>query len=195
LVFGSSRIAIKAVLLIGVAGSVAACDRFNMSEVNFFPNRGQMFKTQDWGSSGTRVMAPDALPSGPVSPEDEVDAAGRCNAPATAQTEVAVGTVAGDLGTTTPAAPAAPGVVPGGISLGMTECQVVARAGQPGQVNVGVDEGGSRKVVLTYQSGPWPGVYTFAAGRLKVVDRVAVPEQAKPAKKKARGAKTANTQR
>jgi hypothetical protein len=49
--------------------------------------------------------------------------------------------------------------------------------------------------VLTYQSGPWPGVYTFAAGRLKVVDRVAVPEQAKPAKKKARGAKTANTQR
>jgi hypothetical protein len=166
-----------------------------MPEMNFFPNRGQIFRTQDWGSSGARTSAPDALPSGPVSPEDEVDAAGRCNAPATAQTESAVGTVAGDLGTTTSAPPAETSLVAGGVSLGMTECQVVARAGQPGQVNVGVDDKGGRKVVLTYQTGPWPGIYTFAAGRLKVVDRVVVPEQPKPAKRKARGAKTANTQR
>jgi hypothetical protein len=163
-----------------------------MSEVNFFPNSGSLFKTQDWGSSNQRVVAKDALPSGPVSPEDEVDAAGRCSAATTTQTEVAVGTVAGDLGTATPAEQA---VVPGGISLGMTECQVVSHAGQPGQVNIGADDKGDRKVVLTYVSGPWPGIYTFAAGRLKVVDRVAVPEQPKPAKKKARGAKTANPQR
>jgi hypothetical protein len=166
-----------------------------MSEVNFFPNSGSLFKTQDWGSSNQRVVAKDALPSGPVSPEDEVDAAGRCSVATTAQTEVAVGTVAGDLGTATAAAPAEQAVVPGGISLGMTECQVVSHAGQPGQVNIGADDRGDRKVVLTYVNGPWPGIYTFAAGRLKVVDRVAVPEQPKPAKKKARGAKTANTQR
>jgi hypothetical protein len=50
-------------------------------------------------------------------------------------------------------------------------------------------------VVLTYMNGPWPGIYTFSAGRLKVVDRVAAPEQPKPAKRKARGAKSATTQR
>ena len=166
-----------------------------MSEINFFPNSGSLFKSQDWGTSDSRVMAKDAMPSGPVSPEDEVDAAGRCNVPATAQTEIAVGTVAGDLGTTTSAAPAAQAVAPGGISLGMTECQVVSHAGQPGQVDIGADDKGNRKVVLTYMNGPWPGIYTFAAGRLKVVDRVAAPEQPKPAKRKARGAKSANTQR
>jgi hypothetical protein len=39
---------------------------------------------------------------------------------------------------------------------------------------------GERKVVLTYLSGPWPGIYTFTGGRLNVVDRA--PEQPKPAK-------------
>jgi hypothetical protein len=101
-----------------------------MSEVNFFPNRGQLFKTPDWGSSTPRT-SPDALASGPVAPEQEVDAAGRCATQASSQTEVSVGTMAGDLGTTS-AAPETPGLVPGGVALGMTECQVVSHAGQAG---------------------------------------------------------------
>ena len=44
--------------------------------------------------------------------------------------------------------------VVGGIALGMTECQAVRRAGQPGQVSIGSAEGGERKVVLSYLSGP-----------------------------------------
>jgi hypothetical protein len=180
--------------LIAICGVLANCDRLNPSEVNFFPNRGQLFKAPEWVSP-SRVAAPDALPSGPVSPEDQVDAAGHCGAPAAAQSEVAVGTIAGDLGTTTSSSPATPGIVPGGISLGMTECQVVSHAGQPAQVNIGVDDKGSRKVVLSYPGGPWPGIYTFSAGRLKMVDRAAQPEQPKPAKKKVRGARAVNTQR
>jgi hypothetical protein len=46
--------------------------------------------------------------------------------------------------------------------------------------------------VLTYPSGPWPGIYTFAAGRLKTIDRVAQPEPPKPARKKARSPRTAS---
>jgi len=36
--------------------------------------------------------------------------------------------------------------------------------------------------VITYLSGPWPGIYTFAGGRLSVVERA--PEQPKPAASK-----------
>ncbi|HET9716637.1 MAG TPA: hypothetical protein VFP60_10690 [Pseudolabrys sp.] len=70
--------------------------------------------------------------------------------------------------------------VAGGIALGMTECQTVQRAGGPSSVSISAGEKGERRVVLTYLSGPWPGIYTFADGRLKVIDRA--PEQPKPAK-------------
>ena len=71
-------------------------------------------------------------------------------------------------------------VVSGGIALGMTECQAVQRAGSPNNVAIGAGEKGERKVVLTYLSGPWPGIYTFNDGRLKDIERA--PEQPKPAK-------------
>ena len=147
-------------------------------------------------------------PQGTVAPEDMVSADGRCGAPpalaqapepATAQpppADRAVGSVAGDLaGAPMPAVtrasaspdsglqrleiPSTPPVA-GGIALGMTECQAVQRAGTPSNVAISATEKGDRKVVLTYLSGPWPGIYTFAAGRLKVVE--AAPDQPKPVK-------------
>ena len=54
--------------------------------------------------------------------------------------------------------PGAPQVM-GGIALGMTECQAVRRAGLPGNVNISAGDKGERKVVLTYLTGPWPGIY------------------------------------
>ena len=53
----------------------------------------------------------------------------------------------------------------------MTECEAVRRAGQPTNVDIGADTKGERKVVLTYLTGGRPGIYTFAAGRLKQIDR------------------------
>jgi len=80
--------------------------------------------------------------------------------------------------------PGAPTVM-GGIALGMTECDVVRRAGQAGQVNITAGDKGGRKVVLTYLTGTWPGIYTFDAGRLKEVSRAPVPPPAaKPAVRK-----------
>jgi hypothetical protein len=153
-------------------------------------------------------------PRGPVAPDELVSADGRCGAPAPTEAPAApaaapppavapadrpVGTMAGDLASApmpaaTPAA-ANPNAVPqgqpgggstamGGIALGMTECDVVRRAGLPGNINIGAGDKGERKVVLTYLSGTWPGIYTFDSGRLKVVDRAPVPETpVKPAKK------------
>jgi hypothetical protein len=76
----------------------------------------------------------------------------------------------------------------GGVALGMTECQTVQRAGTPGNVNIGSGEKGERNVVLTYLGGPWPGIYRFSDGRLKVVERAPTPPappKAPPKKKKA----------
>jgi hypothetical protein len=80
----------------------------------------------------------------------------------------------------------------GGIALGLTECQAVQRAGQPGNVNIGAGNRGERTVVLTYLTGPWPGIYHFADGRLKVIDRAPAPPEppkAPPKKKTKKPAK------
>ena len=140
----------------------------------------------------------DLGPRGPVAPEDFVGADGRCSAAIVAEApqaapqppaEPAVGSMAGDLaGAPMPAgAPAPadidPGVpqVVGGIALAMSECDVVRRAGTPANVNLGAGDNNERRVVLTYLSGPWPGIYTFSSGRLKEI--AAAPVQPKPAAK------------
>ena len=67
----------------------------------------------------------------------------------------------------------------------MSECDIVARLGQPTAVNAGKSPGGDRAVALTFQSGPRPGVYRFVGGRLTEMDRVEMPAAApEPAKKK-----------
>jgi hypothetical protein len=79
---------------------------------------------------------------------------------------------------------AAPGFGEGGVGLGMSECEVVARAGPPNSVQLGRSPNGERSAVLSYQSGPRPGIYHFEGGRLMQMDRVEVPEPQPVAKKK-----------
>ena len=66
----------------------------------------------------------------------------------------------------------------------MTECEVVSRAGPPNSVQLGRNPNGDRTAVLSYQSGPRPGIYHFERGRLMQMDRVEVAEPPLPAKKK-----------
>jgi len=80
---------------------------------------------------------------------------------------------------------AAPDSLGGGIAIGMSECDVVARVGPPSAVDLGRNPTGDRTAILTYQSGVRPGVYRFVAGRLKEMDRVDVPPPPQPEKKKA----------
>jgi hypothetical protein len=67
-----------------------------------------------------------------------------------------------------------------GISLQMTECEVVTRAGAPDNLEFGVNERGERAVTLTFMRGPRPGIYRFAGGRLYSIERG--PEPAAPAR-------------
>jgi hypothetical protein len=68
-----------------------------------------------------------------------------------------------------------------GISLQMTECDVVGRIGTPDRVDLGSTERGDRSAVLIYTRGSRPGIYRFAGGRLMSIERgaEAAPERPK----------------
>ena len=196
-----------AALAVALAGCKNSAQVFqDNNESGFFSKPVDIFAKPDWAKF-TDAKTAELGPQGPVGPEDLVAADGRCVAEASAQAvaqpspaappeppaDRSAGSVAGDLaGAPMPAASVNPGgpepgapPVTGGIALGMTECQAVRRAGLAGNVNIGAGDRGERKVVLTYLSGPWPGIYHFADGRLKVIDRAPLPPESKtPPKKK-----------
>jgi hypothetical protein len=109
----------------------------------------------------------------PVTPNDLVGSNGAC----AAQAQVPQAQVAGPDA----AASANPAASAGGsMGLGMTECEVVSQAGQPNSVQIGKNPNGDRTAVLTYHSGPRPGIYRFERGRLMEMDSVAPqPDNAK----------------
>lgn len=103
-------------------------------------------------------------PARTTSPEDFVDAQGRCgDANETALTGASLG-------------------------LGMTECEVARRAGIADRVEITANERGERLVVMSYLSGPRPGIYRFASGRLVSIERApdATPPSAAANSRKAR---------
>ncbi|HTZ02150.1 MAG TPA: hypothetical protein VMC05_07430 [Xanthobacteraceae bacterium] len=116
----------------------------------------------------------------PITANDLVNANGSCPPPAAA-----------------PALPPAPGqaAVPptpvdtaallgGGIALGMSECDVVFRAGAPSSVQIGRLPNGDRSAVLTFDTGPRAGTYRFERGALKELDALPMAAAPPPAVKK-----------
>lgn len=161
-----------------------------------FSKKVDIFQAPDWAKL-SRADTVKLGPSGPVAPDDLVTADGRCVASAQAPVPAAPPPTAAAAplpDRLEPAMPSAPTVM-GGIALGMSECEVVRRAGQPNDVSIGAGDKGERKVVLRYLGGTWPGVYQFRSGRLSVIEAApAPPRPAKPAPKsrKKRAPKTAS---
>jgi hypothetical protein len=126
----------------------------------------------------------------PITPADLVDNNGAC-APRTAPQPPSA---PGSQAAAPPAAPDTSSLLGGGVALGMSECDVVFRVGQPANVQLGKKPNGDRTAVLTFQSGPRPGIYHFESGSLTAMDSVqtsAAPPQ--PAKKNAaKSTKTRN---
>lgn len=181
-----SRIAL--VGAVALATAVGGCSNqapvFDTS--NWFSKPVDLFAKPDWARPADQNTA-ELGPKGPVSPNDLVSADGSCPpaetpqaaAPPPTPEPAPAATASADAmgGLQTGMAPGGPPVL-GGIALGMSECDAVRRAGQPSNVAISAGDKGERKVVITYLSGTWPGIYTFASGRLKVIDRA--PEQPKP---------------
>jgi hypothetical protein len=125
-----------------------------------------MFATPDWAKF---TGAEKKTFTRPVTPEDLIGADGACASAPAATTALANS----DGGNAPIEAP--PPAVSGGIALQMTECQVAQRAGLPQRVDIAANPAGERTAKLTYMGGPWPGIYSFTAGRLVTIDRVEVP--------------------
>lgn len=168
-------------------------------ETGWFSKPIDLFRKPEWARASNTPA--DLGPAGPVGAEELVSADGQCAASATdnvaaapAPTPVSTSATGfeGGLQPGGAGSGAASAAVTGGIALGMTECQTVRRAGTPSHVAIGAGEGGARHVVLTYNSGPWPGIYTFDSGRLKVVDE-APGQEKKPEPKKKKPAKKTKT--
>jgi hypothetical protein len=115
-----------------------------------------------------------APPSGPAAASELVDSQGQCAGVAPSAGTADGGTAAQR-----------------GVSLQLTECEVVRRLGAPQATEI-TQPGGQRLVVLTYTVGERAGIYRFADGRLASIERGAEPPPPPPdAKKPAKKPKTA----
>jgi hypothetical protein len=182
--------AVSGIVFVCVAAiAVAGCKNSNQlfqdnNDGGWFSKPVEVFTKPDWAKSNATTA--ELGPSGPVGPEELVGADGSC---ATIGSAVSPATASDQPpGTVVVNAPGTPQVM-GGIALGMTECQVVQRAGGPSNVSIGAGASGERAVVLTFLNQPWPGVYRFSDGRLKVVERSPAPPASPKAAVKKKAAK------
>lgn len=123
----------------------------------------------------------------PITANGLVDGDGACPplpAAAAAPPPAPSQSASGNPGASAPVSPDAPSLLGEGVALGMSECDVVYRAGQPTAVQLGKNPNGDRTAVLTFSGGPRPGIYRFERGHLMEMDRVAEPPPAPQVKKK-----------
>jgi hypothetical protein len=158
---------------VAVAAAVAAggCSMApDMSEFRL-PNRNTFLP------SSTAAYVGPVSQSGPVGPNDLVDAQGGCGPGAPVQGSPEASTTAS---------------VPRSVGLEMPECDLVRALGQPQSVDIGT-ESGMRMTVLTYTSGDRAGIYRFYAGRLKSIEQGADAPAPPPTAKKTTPAKKPKT--
>lgn len=117
----------------------------------------------------------DARQDRPITANDLIDANGACPATAAPTAPAPQQAPATNAGASPVPAGDLASMLGGGVAIGMSECEVVARLGPPTAVNLGKNPNGYRSAVLTFKGGPRPGIYRFDAGRLTEMDRVEVP--------------------
>jgi hypothetical protein len=190
------------VLLAALAASAALC---GCGDVDFSTQQAWFAKPLDLSgrSSGyTFSELQDAKQHQRViTANDLVSSNGACPSPPAA-TQV--------MAAAAPAAPTAPGssatdaaapatgtdaLLGTAVALGMSECDVVFRAGQANSVQIGQNPNGDRTAVLTYNAGPRPGIYRFERGQLMEMDAVAPPPAPPKIASKKKPSKSAKTQK
>jgi hypothetical protein len=172
---GSIRSGASAALAMTLA--LAGCSNLDTTEA-WFRKPVDMF-----GRSGGYTFADvgESRRSRPIAANDLVAANGTC-APLAAPPQAPLANAG--QGASPAASPGTDGLIDEGIALGMSECDVVYRAGQPSGVQLGSNPNGDRTAILTYSGGPRPGIYHFERGELMQMDRVAEPPPPPEAPKK-----------
>ena len=180
----ANRISLCAVALSALASMLGACSTdLSLNNLTLAPKAESMPRkpdgsAQSWAKTSfdRAITAADLVgPDGQCAPTGQEPASGAAGAQAAGQDQAA-------------------SPILGGISLRMTECDVVRRAGPVEKVDLGANERGERSLVLTYLRGPLPGVYRFTGGRLLSIERTpAPPPPEKPQKATNSGKKPAGS--
>jgi hypothetical protein len=172
----SRRLVFAALLAYALSGCAGLSDVAS-GDVKVF-NTGRWFSKPTW----TSITSNSAAARREVTQNDLLGPDGACAGMSVVAPEPAGGDPT--------ALPTAAPLIPGGIGIDMTECEVVQRAGRPDNFELGNNQRGERSMVLTYIHGPKPGIYKFEAGRLVAMERgpepPAAPKPAKPAKQPAK---------
>jgi hypothetical protein len=191
--FRSNEIGIIGALAITVA--LGGCANVDIENKDAWFSKPFQFVSRSGGYTFSELQESKAR-SQPITANDLVAANGSCPQP-TAQSAPAGAAAANQPGSA-PVAPAATdtsALLGGGIGLGMSECDVVFRAGAPNAVQIGKNPNGDRTALLTFNSGPRPGIYHFEAGTLTEVEQVqTTPAPAQTAKKKPASPKASSKQ-
>lgn len=180
----SNRSGAVAALMLAVALSgCASADVFDQNEHWF--SRPFDWTGQSGGYSFSELRETQDRQA-PVTNADLVDANGACPPAPSAPMSAAAAQpmTASDAPGAMPVAPSADPLLGQGVALGMTECEVVYRAGAPSAVQLGTGPNGGRTAVLTFNGGPRAGIYRFAGGRLTDMDGIQTAVSAPPPAKK-----------
>ena len=154
--------------VLGAALALSACTSLDLdSSAGWFSKPVDFFgRSGGFSYSELQQSAQDR----PITPTDLVDGNGVCAADSPNAAQMA------SNGANPPPMPANPDALRGAaIGMGMSECDVVRRAGQPNSVQVGRSPNGDRNVTMTITSGPRPGLYRFVRGRLVDMTQVDQP--------------------
>jgi hypothetical protein len=172
---------LRAVAALLMAGALSGCSNVDWDSSQLFRKQFDLFGHSTGGYSYSDLE--EARLDRPIGPNDLIEANGTCPPPAASQPQPS------NQAASPAAAPEVPSALGEGVGLGMSECEVVYRAGQPSNIQLGQNPNGDRTAVLTFDGGPRPGIYRFERGRLVEMDRVAEPApppavvKKKPAKK------------
>jgi hypothetical protein len=175
--FRSHRFGVLAAL--AVAAALGGCADFSSGQAWF----AKPFDVSGRGAGYSFSELAETKKGRPsITANDLVNANGSCPAPATPVSAAPPPAPASAAGAATGSAPsaAAPAgdassVLGSGIALGMSECEVVNRSGQPSSVQIGSLPNGDRTATLTFEGGPRSGIYHFVRGALTEMDAVAAP--------------------
>jgi hypothetical protein len=171
----------RAVAALAIAAGLGGCGALGLDASQPWFRKPLYLTGQTSGYTFSDVQ--EARRDRPITSNDLVEANGSCPPP--------VVSAQAQPGNQTASPAGAPVTAPDGssllgeaVALGMSECEVVYRAGAPSNVEIGKNPNGDRTAVLTYQSGPRPGIYRFERGQLMEMDRVAEPTPPPQAAKK-----------
>ena len=167
-----------AVVALLMAAALSGCSKADNDTAGWFSQPVDLFGRN---AGYTFSDLQEARQDRPITASDLVDASGACPAPAAPPQSQAA---SNNPGGAPAVAPDTSSLLGGGVALGMSECDVVYRAGQPSAVQLGKNPNGDRTAVLTFKEGPRSGIYRFERGRLMEMDRVETPPAPQTVKKK-----------